>query len=85
MDYNTFVATVANIMAAGGEFVIPPPKVAIIGYGSTAQGHKTLDAFVLKKRKEHIKTLSKRCDVLWRAAVDLHRQVDMLEVKKADK
>ncbi len=45
------------INAAGGEFVIPPNVVSIIGHGDIKQGHATLDKWVLSKRKEHIKTL----------------------------
>ena len=45
------------INAAGGEFVIPPNVVSIIGYGDIKWGHATLDKWVLSKRKEHIKTL----------------------------
>lgn len=45
------------IAAAGGEFVIPPNVVSVIGHGNIKQGHATLDKWVLSKRKEHIKTL----------------------------
>jgi len=45
------------INAAGGEFVIPPNVVSIIGHGDIRHGHTTLDKWVLSKRKEHIKTL----------------------------
>lgn len=45
------------INAAGGEFIIPPNIVSIIGYGDIAQGHETLDQWVLRKRKDHIRTL----------------------------
>lgn len=45
------------INAAGGEFVIPPNIVSIIGYGDVGHGHETLDQWVMRKRKQHIKTL----------------------------
>lgn len=45
------------INAAGGEFVIPPEVVKTIGGGDLAKGHRMLDAWVLKRRKHHIKTL----------------------------
>lgn len=47
------------IMAAGGEFIIPPHKVAEIGGGDIAIGHDILDMFVQDMRKDLIKTLSK--------------------------
>lgn len=45
------------INAAGGEFVIPPNIVSIVGHGDVKRGHATLDAWVMKRRKNHIKTL----------------------------
>lgn len=45
------------IIAAGGEFVVYPEQVTEIGNGDMKAGHRSLDAFVLKVRKEHIKTL----------------------------
>ncbi len=45
------------INAAGGEFVIPPNIVTIIGHGDVKHGHALLDAWVMKRRKNHIKTL----------------------------
>lgn len=45
------------IRAAGGEYVISPEKVSVIGFGSTQHGHAVLDKWVMSKRKEHIKTL----------------------------
>ncbi len=45
------------IIAAGGEYVIHPEQVAEIGHGDMKAGHKALDLFVLKVRKEHIRTL----------------------------
>jgi hypothetical protein len=50
------------IVAAGGEYVIPPYAVAGIGKdwgGDINHGHRILDSFVMKLRKEHIKTLQK--------------------------
>ena len=45
------------IVAAGGEYVVPPHDVVHIGEGSLDEGHKILDAFVNKMRKKTIKTL----------------------------
>ena len=45
------------IVAAGGEYVVPPEDVAMIGNGSVDLGHKVLDSFVKKIRKNTIKTL----------------------------
>lgn len=45
------------IVAAGGEYVIPPEDVTHIGGGSLDDGHKILDAFVKKMRKKTIRTL----------------------------
>lgn len=45
------------IVAAGGEYVIPPEDVTHIGSGSLDDGHKILDAFVKKMRKKTIRTL----------------------------
>lgn len=47
------------IMAAGGEYVVPPEQVAAIGGGDVDKGHKILDAFVLHVRKKTIKTMQK--------------------------
>ena len=47
------------IMAAGGEFVIPPNVISIIGYGDIKHGHETLDKWVMNRRKNHIETLRK--------------------------
>lgn len=47
------------IMAAGGEFIIPPKKVAELGGGDVNVGHEILDMFVASMRKDLIKTLSK--------------------------
>jgi len=45
------------IIAAGGEFVIPPEKVAEIGSGDMDRGHRILDHWVNTTRKKHIATL----------------------------
>jgi hypothetical protein len=48
-----------DIMAAGGEFVVPPEKVAEVGGGDIDRGEKILDTMVQKQRKKTIKTLRK--------------------------
>lgn len=48
-----------DIVAAGGEFVVPPEKVAEIGGGDVSHGHNILDAMVKHVRKKTIKTLRK--------------------------
>lgn len=50
------VATVP-IVAAGGEFVIPPEDVVHIGGGDLDHGHQILDEFVKRYRAKTIKTL----------------------------
>ena len=45
------------IVAAGGEYVIPPEDVVQIGGGDLDHGHKILDSFVKKMRQKTIKTL----------------------------
>jgi hypothetical protein len=52
------VATVP-IVAAGGEYVIPPEDVVHIGGGDLDHGHKILDEFVKKFRAKTINTLKK--------------------------
>lgn len=47
-----------DIMAAGGEFLVPPEKVAEIGGGDLERGQNILDDMVLQVRKKHIKTLN---------------------------
>jgi hypothetical protein len=47
------------IVAAGGEYVIHPHSVRRIGGGDLDHGHKVLDEFVLKSRKNTVKTLKK--------------------------
>ncbi len=45
------------IMAAGGEYVIPPHVVTAIGSGDIKRGHAILDHWVKSNRKQHVKTL----------------------------
>ena len=45
------------IVAAGGEHVIGPGDVEWAGGGDLARGHKVLDAWVMRLRKDQIKTL----------------------------
>ncbi len=54
--YNGEISPVP-INAAGGEFIVPPNIISIVGYGDLKQGHATLDKWVMSKRKQHIKTL----------------------------
>lgn len=46
------------IIAAGGEYLVPPDQVAAIGGGDIDQGHAVLDAFVNQVRADTIGTLS---------------------------
>jgi hypothetical protein len=48
-----------EIIAAGGEYVIPPRVVRAIGHGDIDYGHDILDNFVVESRKDLIKTLQK--------------------------
>lgn len=48
-----------DVIVAGGEFIIPPDKVAEIGGGDLGRGHSVLDAFVKHVRKKTVKTLRK--------------------------
>jgi hypothetical protein len=52
------VATVP-IVAAGGEHVVSPEEVVNIGGGDLETGHRVLDEFVKRMRKETVKTLQK--------------------------
>jgi hypothetical protein len=52
-------ASLAPIVAAGGEYVIPPSVVRSLGGGDMNSGHNLLDGFVVLARKELIKTLKK--------------------------
>lgn len=49
----------ADIVVAGGEFIVPPEIVANIGGGDVERGHKILDAWMKKLRKDHIRTLQR--------------------------
>lgn len=48
-----------DVVLAGGEFVVPPDKVAEIGGGDLNRGHDILDGMVSHIRKTTIKTLRK--------------------------
>lgn len=52
-------SSLAPIVAAGGEYVIPPSVVASIGGGDIDYGHNLLDGFVVLARHDLIKTLQK--------------------------
>jgi hypothetical protein len=47
------------IVAAGGEHVVSPEEVMSLGGGDMEAGHRALDEFVKRMRKETIKTLQK--------------------------
>lgn len=47
------------VKLSDGEFVIPPAHVVNWGGGNLKRGHRVFDAWVLKKRKEHIAKLKK--------------------------
>src|SRR5262245_12444691 len=47
------------IIAAGGEYIIDPEAVRHVGNGNITHGHKVLDQFVLRIRKDNIKTQQK--------------------------
>lgn len=47
------------IVAAGGEYVVHPDAVREVGGGDIDVGHRVLDDFVKRVRKENIKTLQK--------------------------
>jgi hypothetical protein len=53
------VGEAVPIVAASGEMVVPPAKVAEIGGGDVDKGHAILDAFVVHQRKKTIKQLRK--------------------------
>jgi hypothetical protein len=50
-------AATVPIVAAGGEHVISPEEVLGIGGGNLELGHRALDEFVKRMRKETVKTL----------------------------
>lgn len=49
----------ADIVVAGGEYLVPSEKVIEIGGGDIARGHDILDSFVKQTRKKAIKTLKR--------------------------
>lgn len=51
--------TPVPIIAAGGEYVIPPEKVVEIGGGDVDHGHEVLDKWVVEQRKKLVNTLKK--------------------------
>jgi hypothetical protein len=52
-------AATVPIVAAGGEHVVSPEQVVKIGDGDLETGHRVLDEFVKRMRKETVKTLQK--------------------------
>jgi hypothetical protein len=46
-----------EIVAAGGEYVIPPEVVRALGHGDADRGHEWLDTFVKSSRSHIIKTM----------------------------
>lgn len=50
-------AATVPIVAAGGEYVVTPEQVMAIGGGDLDKGHRVLDEFILRSRKELVKTL----------------------------
>jgi len=52
-------SNLAPIVAAGGEYVIPPSVVRNIGHGDITAGHNLFDGFVVLARKDLINTLKK--------------------------
>lgn len=54
-----FAGELVPIIAAGGEYVIPPEVVVGMGGGDMDVGHKILDDFVKKQRAKTVQTLKK--------------------------
>lgn len=50
-------AATVPIVAAGGEHVVSPEQVMQVGNGDLETGHRVLDEFVKRMRKETVKTL----------------------------
>jgi len=48
-----------KIIAASGEYLVPPAKVAALGGGDMDKGHKIIDAFIMKVRNKTKKELRK--------------------------
>lgn len=46
-------------MLAGGEYVLTPEQVAVIGRGDVRRGHRVLDHFVVSQRQKIIKQMQK--------------------------
>lgn len=46
-----------DVVTAGGEHVLSPEEVKVIGDGDVILGHALLDNLVMKQREKHIKTL----------------------------
>jgi hypothetical protein len=46
-----------EIVAAGGEYVVPPEVVRALGHGDAERGHEWLDTFVKSSRSHIIKTM----------------------------
>lgn len=47
------------IMAAGGEYIVPPHVVAALGRGDAGRGHRLLDKFVVEQRRKIIGQMRK--------------------------
>lgn len=47
------------VMTAGGEHVMSPDDVRVVGDGDVTLGHRLLDNWVVQNRKHHVKTLQK--------------------------
>lgn len=47
------------VVTAGGEHVMSPEEVKVIGDGDVTLGHRLLDNWVVENRKNHVKTLQK--------------------------
>jgi hypothetical protein len=48
----------ADVIVAGGEYILSPQQVRAVGGGSLKLGHAALDRWVTQTRKEHIKKLA---------------------------
>jgi hypothetical protein len=47
------------VITAGGEHVLSPEEVRIIGGGDVSLGHRLLDNWIVQNRRNHVKTLQK--------------------------
>src|SRR5581483_8294357 len=47
------------VMAAGGEYIISPRQVMMIGEGDLKRGHERLDKWVVERRKKNVKETTK--------------------------